>query len=865
MLLYKKIVFWGVIYFIGCSFSLSNGFLKKKQLPKKSSIIEKIFPTFSKKKKQGFWGWVAPKNLKLNNFKSTKTRVLAGTAVMAFLYYNRKYIADNVVAPCRKRLIYKACQNKKLFLLKMALCFNKKDYVNERCSRWRTPLQVACDANNHGAIEYLIKSGVSINPGNLFERICKQSNYDIKTVKTLVENGLRLNVNHGKFNIQKTPLCYACEKNDYELIKYLVGQGADVNDSGLPARTPLHIVFDKKNDKAIRFLIDGGADIDAVDKKGKTVSILAYENKDYEKVKFFVEKGANLNKRNKNGDMLLHMAFKEKNYDMLSYLLEKGTNINALGGNGDTLLHIALQQKDYEACDFLIKHGADIDAVNSEQKTLLHIACENDDFQSIQYLIEKGVNINVRCKKYGTILHIACKKGDEKVVTYLIEKGANIGAVCYRYGTLLHVACQNSDYKMIEYLIQKGIDIDVRCNKYGTILHLACKNGNSKMVEYLVQNGANISKEDLDIVYLRGHYEIAKYLACQQNILSDNKDIANKFLFVALEKEDLNFISYLIEHGANINAKNEMGETCLHIAVKKNLPGLVAFLIDNKANMNIIIGRERKTLLYFSCEKGFQNIVKLLLRNGANPNEIKYPKKTLLHVACENNFYTIIEDLIQYGACVNAVVYYKITKYVKVEVRKLKFSYGCSYVVNEEELQPRISYEYKTPLCIACDKKDNRMINIFLKPQKEIIEKNTSILELDEVLKAQAKNIKIAEKSRDIYRKLEAKQTARLIQERIEKLLSERGRVGALREVGNPFNMKKCLISLEEFSEEDDSIYRLQCGHIFYKDYIEKWLEEKNSCPVCRKSVSRGREWLNKEMTSEERIFLLFRNLLDSL
>ena len=48
-----------------------------------------------------------------------------------------------------------------------------------------------------------------------------------------------------------------------------------------------------------------------------------------------------------------------------------------------------------------------------------------------------------------------------------------------------------------------------------------------------------------------------------------------------------------------------------------------------------------------------------------------------------------------------------------------------------------------------------------------------------------------------------------------------------------------CPTCLETFTQ-DCPIYSTACGHIFHLNCIERWLENKVSCPQCRKRCIRS-------------------------
>jgi ankyrin repeat protein len=46
-------------------------------------------------------------------------------------------------------------------------------------------------------------------------------------------------------------------------------------------------------------------------------------------------------------------------------------------------------------------------------------------------------------------------------------------------------------------------------------------------------------------------------------------------------------VEYLVDHGADVNAKNENGETPLHYAASNGHLPIVQYLVQHGANMNI--------------------------------------------------------------------------------------------------------------------------------------------------------------------------------------------------------------------------------------------------------------------------------------
>ena len=52
-------------------------------------------------------------------------------------------------------------------------------------------------------------------------------------------------------------------------------------------------------------------------------------------------------------------------------------------------------------------------------------------------------------------------------------------------------------------------------------------------------------------------------------------------------------------------------------------------------------------------------------------------------------------------------------------------------------------------------------------------------------------------------------------------------------------NIPECSICLEYIL---DDLHKTKCNHIFHNKCINDWLNEKNTCPLCRRNINRRRE-----------------------
>lgn len=104
----------------------------------------------------------------------------------------------------------------------------------------------------------------------------------------------------------------------------------------------------------------------------------------------------------------------------------------------------------------------------------------------------------------------------------------------------------------------------------------------------------------------------------------------------------------------NVNFTNACGETALHVACKKKDPQFVKYLLDHGANINAV-SYYGDNPLHCACSsaKGVIEIIDLLIQRGVNINQVNKKKETPLHHACLSGLDEIVDYLIQKGAKIN--------------------------------------------------------------------------------------------------------------------------------------------------------------------------------------------------------------------
>jgi len=154
----------------------------------------------------------------------------------------------------------------------------------------------------------------------------------------------------------------------------------------------------------------------------------------------------------------------------------------------------------------IFKFDKDLEEPGYINNTALHYSAEKGHFEIAKFLIDSKANIEAKNATGNTplILSSACK--NPNVVELLLDCNANIQAINNADVTPLHAAAYYGRYKNLECLIKRGAKIEVLAKSIGdlkgdnnTPLHLVCCNTHGdkeETVRILLQNKANIDAKD---------------------------------------------------------------------------------------------------------------------------------------------------------------------------------------------------------------------------------------------------------------------------------------------------------------------------------------------------------------------------------
>ena len=299
---------------------------------------------------------------------------------------------------------------------------------------------------------------------------------------------------------------------------------------------------------------------------------------------------------------------------------------------GGTALHEAASSGDQGVVKLLLQSGAMVDALDNFGAMPLHRAAFNGHMEIIRLLRQNGAHLEnsfyhgamaremVEKEAYrehhrqwkakdwvfrnmmaGSPLLQAAKNGQEQTVRLLLSYDPNPNTAGQFGGSVLHQAAQSGHTEIVKLLLEIGADVDTVdessiTHRGGTALHSAAAGGHLEVIRTLLKAGANVNK-------CRGigaSHATPLYLAAKGG------------------HEALCLL--LLGHGAEIDPGIDYhGITPFEEAAKQGNINLMQLLLDHGAEkIDEVAGQ--------AAAKGQLEVVKTLLRNGADPNrKMIYP------------------------------------------------------------------------------------------------------------------------------------------------------------------------------------------------------------------------------------------------
>ncbi|OWZ23575.1 Serine/threonine protein kinase [Phytophthora megakarya] len=179
-----------------------------------------------------------------------------------------------------------------------------------------------------------------------------------------------------------------------------------------------------------------------------------------------------------------------------------------------------------------------VDAGDDYGRTPLIFASWNGQLHVVEYLLDHGAQVDVADHGGSTALRFAASEGHLAILKLLIDRGATVNTADLNGWTPLRLATERGHVDIVKCLLEHDVDVDTRDNWGSSALRFAASDGRVEIMKLLVEIGsARVNQAE-------GHLGWTP-------------------LMLATWNGHINVVRYLLDHGADVDAKDNGGSTAL--------------------------------------------------------------------------------------------------------------------------------------------------------------------------------------------------------------------------------------------------------------------------------------------------------------
>jgi ankyrin repeat protein len=334
--------------------------------------------------------------------------------------------------------------------------------------------------------------------------------------------------------------------------KLSIAQSTEAKDQVVAkAAVKNHPIFDaiRSGDRrSIAKALKDSAAVNLRDDEGNTPLIQAAFYLPASQLAQFIDRGADVNATNSAGVSALMKAVWD--LDKTRLLIQRGANVNAASKMGNTpLITAAFANGASEVVKALIKAGANVNAANGASGNAVTAAAEAGDLKTLRMVLDHG--------------------GDPDSTTHIVESGAGASA--------LMIASQMGHIDCVKLLLERGAKLNLR-TEHGNALNFAAFSDRHEVARLLLDRGIEIDVPGQRVVSFR----------------RGDKGFTPLIYACLSERNDPTLVKWLIDRGADVNAKSSSGETPLSVALQRGNTKIVSTLLAAGAKADEPKAAEKK-------------------------------------------------------------------------------------------------------------------------------------------------------------------------------------------------------------------------------------------------------------------------------
>uniref|UniRef100_A0A8D9A4M9 Ankyrin repeat protein RF_0381 n=1 Tax=Cacopsylla melanoneura TaxID=428564 RepID=A0A8D9A4M9_9HEMI len=347
------------------------------------------------------------------------------------------------------------------------------------------------------------------------------------------------------------------------IVGQLLERGANVNSKDSNDNSILYRAVEQDNLKMVEEILKYKPDVNEKSSiESFTIAVSGDGDHSKRIVESLLEYGFSINSERVQDETFIFNAVKKNHVSMVGHLLNRGMDVNIKDNLGYSILYTAVRHKNLNMVQEILKHKPDKHDTSNIQSLTMGVSAYAKSSQLIvEKLLEYGFPITSENKQSEKFMLDTIINHHLKVMDLLIKGGANVNAEIQ--GKCLLEVGFSSRYHyhtdMAKLLIENGAQVK------NELLKKAAENWKPDFVELFLQHGADPNFAD-------------------ENGRTVLHDIANSTSITNAKTRSI--LMSLLKFGGNIHSRDNEGRTPLHIACLLWITEKIQFLIEHGANVD---------------------------------------------------------------------------------------------------------------------------------------------------------------------------------------------------------------------------------------------------------------------------------------
>jgi len=309
----------------------------------------------------------------------------------------------------------------------------------------------------------------------------------------------------------------------------------------------------------------------------------------------------------------------------------------------------------------LIRLGADINGRDKEGLTPLMHAGIRNKVSVMHMLLHHSADLNRRDYTGKTALIHAVRQNKRDVVALLLLRGADSSLADTKGITPLMYACQTANVEIVHLLCEANADVNLVDSENMSALMYAAMFATPEIVADICDSGADVHHRDdtnrsaLDYAALHGKAEILRIL-CARHTEVKTINLATWDSLKSLKEDQLvAIIDVLSQFRIDVNQVDRFGKSALTKACINRQSNVVKKLVRLGANVNKADTEGMTPLMYAASKNGARNVemITTLCKSGARVDQVDKNGMSAFIWATKFNSPAAICKLFELGADIN--------------------------------------------------------------------------------------------------------------------------------------------------------------------------------------------------------------------